>query len=243
MPTWLPASIERSSVEVRDLVAAPNPPRYTVVYQSPKGAIVFALGPADPIPGSGIGTVVRGQDASLSFPSTVFADPTRPAMRRVRWSEGPNVLSITSDVFSGDDLLRIAWNLDPFSAPPAAHAFSRTTGACTAAAPDDTVRLLVSLIGRSKPEAIADCFSDEFLGRSGMGVMSGWADLPTAMLDSIIAPPQSVGGRPMLLVIWTFASDPGGAWNQRQTMFFSLGLDHDRWRIYALGTAPLGPLP
>jgi hypothetical protein len=244
MPTWLPPSIDRATVEVTDLAAAPAGPRYTVVYRTAQGgAIAFALGPADPIPGSGMGVVVRGQDASLTFPSTVFTDPAKPARRRVRWVEGPLVLSITSDVFTGDDLLRIAWNLDPFSAPPPKNAFSRTADACGATGPEATVRTLVSLIGRQRTEAVADCFSAEYLGRSGMGVPDMWASkLPTATLDGV-SPRTPIGGRPVVQVSWTFASDPGGAWNQKQTMFFTLGLESDRFRIYEIGTAGGGPVP
>jgi hypothetical protein len=240
MPMWLPASIDRASVELRDLVAAPSEPRYSVLYRTPQGAaIVFALGPADPIPGSGTGIVVRGQDASLTFPSTAFAEPTKPATRRVRWMEGPLVFSITSDTFTGDDLLHIAWNLDPWSAPPPRNAFSRMDGACGAGTPEDTMRGLVALLGRRDAVRIADCFSDEFLGRSGMGVPSGWSALPSATLDAI-SPRQPVGGRPVLQVNWTWSANPGGAWNNPQTMFFTLGLDHDRYRIYGLGTAGSG---
>ena len=230
-------------MELRDLVAAPLQPRYTVIYRTASGgSIVFMLGPADMIPGSGMGTVVRGQDATLTFPSSVFSDPTKPATRRVRWLEGPNVLSITSDSFSGDDLLRIAWNLDPFSAPPPKNTFSRTPDACGATGPEASMRTFVSLIGRHNAEAIADCFSAEYLGRSGMGTVKMWADLPVAALDAVMTR-TPVGGRPVLQLGWTFASDPGGAWNQKQTMFFTLGLDADRFRIYEIGTAGGGPVP
>src|SRR6266849_4469800 len=45
MPTWLPATLDRDRVELRDLRADPADPRYVVAYLAGKKEIVLVLGP------------------------------------------------------------------------------------------------------------------------------------------------------------------------------------------------------
>jgi hypothetical protein len=116
VPTWLPPSIDRTRVEVRALGLDPagaSEPNYAVAYVDPSSGatILFALGPATDVAGSGYGTRVRNRPAVLSFETILFSDPTKPAWRRVRWQEGSYVLRIESDRFTGADLLHIAWSL------------------------------------------------------------------------------------------------------------------------------------
>ena len=113
MPTWLPATLDRDHVELRDLRADPADPRYIVAYLAGAREIVLALGQVPQIAGSGYGMRVRGVPATLTFPISLWSDAATPAMRRVRWIERGRVLSISSDTFTGDDLLHVAWSLDP----------------------------------------------------------------------------------------------------------------------------------
>jgi hypothetical protein len=243
-PTWLPPSIDRAKVYVDRVGSTATSPRYAVIYRGTKGTITVGLGDQPNVTGSGYGTRVRGVPAVLSFPSSLFNDPTAPAPRRVRWVEGPHVLTIDTMTYSGDDLLHIAWYLDPTGAPPPKTPFTRTApGACAAkgATPEETVRMLISRTGRGPADAIVDCFSDAYVGEGGTRIGSMWASLPTATLDRITS--GEVGGRPVIGASWTFASDPGGAWNQRQTMFFTLGPEDGGWRIHETGTAAIAPPP
>lgn len=244
-PTWLPPSIDREKVYVGRLGSTAASPRYGVIYRGTKGTITLGLGDYPDITGSGYGTRVRGVPATLTFASSLFTDPTTPSPRRVRWVEGAHVFTIDSMTYSGDDLLHIAWYLDPTGSPPPKIPFTRTArGACaaTGGTPEETVRMLISRIGRGPADAIVDCFADAYVGEYGTGIGSMWAALPTASLDTIRRG-GDVGGRAAVAASWTFASDPGGAWNQRQTMFFTLGPEDGRWRIHEGGTGAIAPPP
>ena len=245
MPTWLPTPIDRSRVELRDLRADPADPRYVVAYLAGKREIVLALGQVSEIIGSGYGMRVRGVPATLTFPTSLWNDSTTPAMRRVRWSEDTRVLSISSETFTGDDLLHIAWSLDPTGQPAPANAYARLNeGACAKAggAPEETVRALLALTGRHQRDAVLDCFANEYIGEASAGVGTMWGDLPTATLNDT-KQVSVTGGRPIIQASWTFASDAGGAWGTRPTRFFDLGLESGRWRIHALNSAAIGPPP
>ena len=247
VPTWMPPSIDRSRVEVRGIGFGPAPasePLYTVAYLAPSGAtILFALGPEADVPGSGIGTRVRNTHAVLSFSTNLFADPTKPAPRRVRWKEGPHVLRIESDRFTGEDLLHIAWSLDRTGAPVTKNPYTRTKpGACAArgGVPEDTVRRLLGIVGAGDRDAVMDCFSLELLGE--YPEYGAWAHLPRVS-DIKLSPPSSIGGRFVVGASWRFATDPGGAWSQQPHHFFTVGEEDGSWRIYETATATSGPPP
>lgn len=245
VPTWLPATLDREHVQLRDLRADPADPRYVVAYLDGKKEIVFALGQMPEIAGSGYGMRVRGVPATLTFPTSLWDDRTTPAMRRVRWSERGRVLSISSDTFSGDDLLHVAWSLDTAGQPAPANAYTRLdAGACAKAggAPEDTVRALLTLTGGHQRDAVLDCFANEYIGEASAGVGTMWGDLPAATLNDI-RQVSITGGRPVIQATWAFASDPGGAWGTRPTRFFDLGLEAGRWRIHAINSAPVMPPP
>lgn len=241
VPTWLPPAIDRTRVEVREIGFGPagaSDPAYTVAYVAPSGAtILFVLGAASDIPGSGIGTRVRNSRAVLSFSTSLFSDPTKPAPRRVRWQEGSYVLRIESDRFTGEDLLHIAWSVDRSGAPAPKYPYTRVKpGVCAAAgaAPEETVRRLIGFVGSGDPGAVRDCFSLELLGESpGYGE---WANLPRAS-DLKLQPSSQTGGRFVVPASWTFASDPGGAWGRQAFQVFVLGPEDGSWRVFETATA------
>jgi hypothetical protein len=240
-PTWLPGDIDREHAQLKDVSATASDPRYTVVYSSARGAITFGLGPGPAVTGSGIGTLVRNATAVLSFDSGLFSDPRGRGERQVRWTESGRVLRIESEIYSGDDLLHIAWSLDRTGAPPPPHPYTRSKiGACANAGgtPEDTVRGYVRLLSSRDVDAIADCFALERWGQFG-GLRP---ELP-ATSDFLITGRGEVGGRTVLGASWKFASDPGGAWNPQPHMFFTIGLEDGRWRIFETGTAAYGSPP
>jgi len=245
VPTWLPATVDRDHVELRDLRVDPVDFRYVVAYLAGKREIVLALGQMPEIAGSGYGMRVRGVPATLTFPTSLWSDAATPATRRVRWSERGHVLSISSDTFTGDDLLHVAWSLDPAGQPPPANAYIRLNeGTCAKVSgpPDETVRALITLTGRHLRDAMLDCFANEYIGEVGVGVGTMWGDLPGATLNDT-KQVSVTGGRPVVQASWTFASDAGGAWGTRPTRFFDLGLESGRWRIHAINSAPISPPP
>lgn len=221
-----------------------NDPRYEVTYLSSSDAkIVFALGPTSDIAGSGMGTRVRNSTAVLSFDTSLFTDPSQRSPRRVRWQEGPYVLRIESDRFTGEELLHIAWSLDRTGQPapktPYAHV-KRGVCAIAGAPPEDTVRLLLSFVGGRDRDSVADCFSLELLGEHPG--YAGWADLPTTS-NVVLRLSSDVGGRKVIGATWSFASDPGGAWGRAAHQFFTLGLEEGVWRVYETATAVSAPPP
>ena len=239
VPTWLPPSIDRSRVELRMGHAGPGEtnPLYEITYMTSSGeTILFALGPASDIAGSGIGTRVRNSAAVLSFDSSLSADPTKRAPRRIRWQEGPYVLRIDTESFTGEDLLHIAWSLDRTGEPTPKNAYNRVKpGVCAVhgARPEDTVRRLLALVGSGDRDAVADCSSLELLGE--YPGYRDWADLPKTS-DVALMPSSETGGRVVVPASWTFASDPGGAWGRQAFQVFVLGLEDGRWRVYETAT-------
>jgi len=245
-PTWLPpifsgVSSQMSAVKSSSLVDA----TYVVSYTAGRDRLLFSLGRAGaaspaPSPGvivSGVGTLVRRSRAELNFSSDLFNAPRgTPGLRVVSWIEGDYGLRIESETISGDDLLHIAWSLDQTGAPGPGPATRVKPGACAdATAPEATLRRLVTLTGSHDADALADCFA--FQG----GAPGVWAELPSATLDSL-RQVQGSGGRLQLQAQWTFSSNPGGAWNQRQSMFFMVGREDGLWRIFDATTAPF-PTP
>lgn len=190
--------------------------------------------------GSGYGTSVRGTRATLTFATALFTDPNTPAPRRVRWQEGARTFSISSDTYSGDDLLHIAYQLEPAPLPSGASA-PIDGGACAkpGGSAEDTIRALVALAGRQRPDAVNDCYGYGYQYRD---TNTGWSGLPTATLDSTEAS-AGPGGRTTVHATWSFARDPGGAWNLRSSMFFTFSQEGGVWRIQEMGTAANGPPP
>jgi hypothetical protein len=241
VPTWLPASIDRTTVELREISASPV--RYQVVYRSGGRPAVLFISEPLPLPAvdAGVGIHVRRSNATLNLPQSVFNNPAAPALRRVQWREGDQGLRIESDLLSSDDLERIAWSLDPSTAPPPAFPYTGSRGGgCAASTPEDTIRRYVALAGSGSGDA-RDCYAREVIERSPSGIWNSWTTLaPRATLTGLQRRPD-VGGRAQLLAIWTHVSDPGGPAGQNPTFFFLLGLEEDAYRIFDTATAPLGP--
>jgi hypothetical protein len=244
VPSWLPPSIDRATIEIRELTAE----RYVIAYRGDEGrTLVFAMGSS---PGPSAGTEaqvsirgVRRSPATLSLPQSVFSDRSAKGLRRIEWKEGDRWLRIESESLSGDDLVRVAWSLDLATAPPPAHAFTRDlTGTCASSDPEGTLRTFLALAGRGDGNTALDCYALVLIEVVGPSLGQGWANLPKATLVSLQRRPDS-GGRAQLLVSWTFASDPGGAWGSPATMFFLLAREDGVYRIAEMATAPLGPHP
>ncbi|HEY8806142.1 MAG TPA: hypothetical protein VIN70_00970 [Candidatus Limnocylindria bacterium] len=252
MPTWLPSSLDRDHLVTGETRTDAADPHYLVTYRGSGRSIDFGMGGAGPgqtSGQSGVGTRVRRSSAVLSFPPSLFSDPAGPALRIIRWQEGGHDLWVSSSTFSGGDLLRVAWELDLGSAPPPVHAYQRPSignftesGCASLAGPRDTVDHLLPLIGAHTRTAILDCFAADQIDAFGEDAILQWSELP-ATSDQLATAFSEVGGRVEVEGTWTFASDPGGAWNQRQTMFFLMGREDGRWRVFGAGTAPFGRPP
>lgn len=246
MPTWLPPSIDRTAVEIRELTKE----SYIIAYRGDAGSVlVFAMG-SRPVPSAetdarvGI-KLVRRSPATLSLPQSVFDNPSAKAVRRVQWQEGDRWLRIESEDLRGDDLVRIAWSLDLATAPAPAHPLSLShgrAGACASADPEATLRTFLTLAGGGDGDATQDCYAVELVEFTGPALGQGWASRPKASLISLERRADS-GGRAQLLVSWAFASDPGGAWASPPTYFFLLAREGAVYRIAEMGTAPMGPYP
>lgn len=243
-PTWLPAVLDRDRVAISDLSARPADPRYVVTYSGAGRAIEFGMGGSGPPEGqSGLGTRVRRSAAVLSFPPSLFSDPSAPATRVVRWQEAGRILWVSSSTFTGGDLLHVAWELDLASAPPPARPYERVReGACASTSkPADTIDRLMSLIGSGDRDAVLDCFALDLIDvYPGFG---GWSTLPKA-IDRAQRAGGEVGGRFQINGTWTFVSEPV-LWTQgsRASQFFQLGMDGGRWRVFEVGTAAYGSPP
>lgn len=243
MPTWLPANIDRDSVQVRELTKE----SYLIAYRVNGGSVLtFAMGArsvASAERDTRVSIAVRRSPATLSFAQSVFDNPAAKTARRVQWQEGDRWLRIESEDLRGDDLVYIAWSLDLATAPVPAHSFSRTrTGTCAAADPEATLRAFLSLAGSGDGDAALDCYALTRIEAVGPVIGQGWASLPKASLISLERRPDS-GGRAQVLATWNFASDPGGAWSSPPTFFFLLAREGNVYRIAEMATAPLGPYP
>jgi hypothetical protein len=237
MPTWLPATLDRDRVAIGELSGEAADPRYVITYVGAGRSIQLGMGGSGPPEGqSGLGTRVRRSAAVLSFPPSLFADPSMPATRVIKWQEAGRVLWIGSDTFSGGDLLRVAWELDLTTAPPARYARVRD-GVCAATTkPEDTIDRLMALIGSGDQDAVLDCFALD------VG-FANWATLPTTT-DRTRRTVGEVGGRVYVQGTWTFTSEPV-FWTQgsRASQFFQLGVEGGRWRVFEVGTAGYGSPP
>lgn len=238
-PTWMPPVFSSVPVQVSVVTAANGADTtYVVAYRTDRDTVTFSLGGPAPseVNTSGVGGIlVRNSPAILIFPQ--YLAQGGQGLRVVSWNEGSYALRIESQTISGDDLLHIAWSLDPMGMPGPAPAIRAKPGVCAdAASPEATMRRLIAFIGSRDTDALADCFA--FRG----GAYAVWADLPLATLDSIRLV-QGTGGRRQLQVSWTFASEPGGVWNLRSTNFFLIGREDGLWRVFAVNTAPLPNSP
>jgi hypothetical protein len=101
------------------------------------------------------------------------------------------------------------------------------------------VRAYIELLSRRDLHALADCSALEWLGAH-----PGRQDpvLPEAR-DIVVRRLGELAGRPQVAGSWTFASEPGGPWSMKPNLFFTMGLEDGRWRIYEIGTAAYGPPP
>ena len=239
MPTWLPVALDRDHVVIGDLRRDAADPRYVVTYNGAGRTIEFGMGSAGPGQASGqsgLGTRVRRSSAVLSFPSTLFFDPSGPAMRIIRWQEGGRDLWISSSTFSGGDLLRVAWELDLVSAPAALYRRVRDGVCASTTRPEDTIDRLMALIGSGDQDAVLDCFALD------VG-FANWAVLPTTT-DRVKRAVGEVGGRRYVQGTWTFTTEPV-FWTQgsKASQFFQLGLEDGRWRVFEVGTAGYGSPP
>jgi hypothetical protein len=238
MPTWLPASLDRDHVVV-DLRVDAADPRYIVRYSGAGRSIELGMGGAGPGQTSGqsaLGTRVRRSSAVLSFPSSLFFDPSGPALRVVQWQEAGWVLWVSSSTFPGGDLLRVAWELDPATAPVPLYHRVRDGACASTTKPEDTIDRLMALIGSADEDAVLDCFALD------VG-FANWATLPTTT-DRAQRNVGEVGGRVYIQGTWTFTSEPV-FWTQgsKASQFFQLGLEGGRWRVFEVGTAAYGSPP
>ena len=233
MPTWLPASLDRDHVAIGDLRGDAADSRYVVTYNGAGRTIELGMGGAGPGQTSGqsaLGTRVRRSSAVLSFPSSLFFDPSGPALRVIQWQEAGRVLWISSSTFPGGDLLRVAWELDLATAPAALYHRVRDGACASTTKPEDTIDRLMALIGSEDVDAVLDCFALD------VG-FANWAALPTTT-DRTRRNVGEVGGRVYVQGTWTFTSEPV-LWTQGSTasQFFQLGLEGGRWRVFEVGTA------
>jgi hypothetical protein len=236
-PTWLPAALDRERVVIGDVGADPKDPRYVVTYSGGGRAVELGMGAGGPPDGgSGLGTRVRRSAATLTFPTSLYADPLTPATRVVKWQEAGRVLWISSSTFSGGDLLRIAWELDLGSAPAARYRRVKDGVCASTSTPEDTIDKLMSLVGSGDADAVLDCFALD------VG-FANWATEPTTT-DRTRRALGEVGGRVYVQAAWTFTSAPA-FWTQgsKASQFFQLGLEGGRWRVFEVGSAAYGSPP
>lgn len=243
MPTWLPASVGRTTVELREVSASPV--RYVVAYRSAGQPALIFIAQGLPLPpvDAGVGIHVRRSSATLNLPQSVFSNPGGTALRRIQWVEGQQGLRIESELLRSDDLERIAWSLDLATAPPPAFPYTAgRSGGCAASTPEETIRRYVALAGSGSGDA-RDCYAREVIERSPSGLASSWTtQMPRATITGLERR-ADVGGRAQLLASWMHVSDPRGAAGQHPTFFFLLDLEEGAYRIFDTATAPLGPHP
>lgn len=244
MPTWLPEEADRSRVTLRRLSVSPTR-EYEVVYPDRSGEplVTFRLGPVAEIRESGSGLCcVRAARAIVQYASHLFGDPTKPGIRRVKWTEQTRTLSFWSERIRGEDMLRIAWALDRETVPPNPYDDARAKpGACARDSAVGTIERLLSLTGSLDRAAVLDCYALDAITADGTDVAS-WAGLPRAGRAEVVEG-EEIAGRRWVSATWTFGSDPGGAWGRSPTFFFLLGEEDGAWRVYDGGTGPGGSVP
>ncbi len=235
-PTWLPAVLDRDRVAVTTLGEDAADPRYVVSYSGGGRSIEFGMGNAPPAGGSGVGTRVRRSPAVLSFPSSLFTDPSAPLTRVVTWNESGRDLWISSATFPGGDLLHVAWALDETTAPAPKYVRVRDGACASTTDPQETADHLMALIGSGDPDAVLDCFALD------VG-FANWATLPTTT-DRMSRKLGEIGGRVYVGASWRFTSEPVG-WTQGSygSQFLQVGLEGGRWRVFEGGTAAYASPP
>ena len=238
-PTWLPDTVDRRAVAY--LVDGSS---YRVTYRMNGGdrlGVFFAFGPQPtllPPPVSMVGIRVRGVPAVFAFPATDFSS------MRVSWREGASDLAIQIGEIRGEDLLQIAWSLDP----PAPQTPRARVGACAPdrAPPDAVVRRLFELASSGDAAAVADCWSRDRVAED-TSVFAHWSVLgPTSQLD--IRYSSRIAERYWVMVTFTFARDPSAFQGPHKTLFYQVGVEEGRWRIFETATGiyflpPFEPRP
>ena len=236
-PTWLPAVLDRAALTLTTINADPSDPRYVVRYAGGGRSIELGMGGGGPpAGGSSVGTRVRRSPAALSFPSSLFADPTAPLARVVKWQESGKDLWIASSTFTGGDLLHVAWALDDTTAPAPKYARVKDGACASTSDPQATVDHLMALIGSQDVDAVLDCFALD------VG-FANWATLPTTT-DRMSRLLEGVGGRVYVYATWRFTSEPVG-WTQGSSgsQFLMVGLEAGRWRVFEGGTGAYASPP
>lgn len=204
----------------------------------------FALGLAPSGSGSGIATYVRNSRAVLQFPSALFSDPGGRGWRSLMWSESDRAYLVESEFQRGEDVLHVGWSLDRSGAPMPSFTRTQIASCASASSATETVRAWVLALGRHDAARILDCFATDKLVVDGTSFAPGAAELPTATVERIGAP-VPIAGRAWVDVSWTFDRDPGAAWTQGQRgfVFYLVGLEDGRYRIFDGGTGAYGPPP
>jgi hypothetical protein len=237
MPTWLPSVLDRDRVAVTSLSADAVDPRYLVTYTGGGRSIEFGMGgDGPPSGGSGVGTRVRRSPAALTFPSSLFTEPSQPLARVVKWTESGRTLWISSSSFPGGDLLHVAWSLDDTTAPAPKYVRVKDGACASTSDPQATVDRLMALIGSQDVDAVLDCFALD------VG-LANWASLPTTT-ERTSRTLGEIGGRVYVYAGWRFTSEPIG-WTQGSSgsQFLMVGLEGGRWRVFEGGTAAYGSPP
>lgn len=233
-PAWLPNYVDR-----RTVAYAVDGASYRVTYNVNGGdrmAVRFRLGPLPPLgpaPVSAIGIRVRGVPAAFEFPSN---DLSRT---RIVWRESSAELAIEGGEIRGDDLLQTAWALAPAATP----APRTRVGSCAPdrAEPDQVVRRLFELATSGDADAVADCWSRDRVAED-VGMFAIWSKLgPTSDLEIRYGP--RVATRYWVSVTFTFARDPSAFQGPRKLLFYQVGVEEGRWRIFESATAIVLPPP
>lgn len=233
-PAWLPDHVDRRTVGY-----AIGGASYRVTYNVNGGdrmAVRFGLGPLPPLgpaPVSAIGIRVRGVPAAFEFLHNDFSK------MRIVWRENTAEMAIEGGEIRGDDLLQIAWGLAP-STPPAPRA---RVGACAPdrAEPDAVVRRLFELAASGDVGAVADCWSRDRVAED-RGAFAAWSTLgPTSELEIRYGP--RVATRYWVSVTFTFARDPTAFQGPHKSLFYQVGAEDGRWRIFESATAIALPPP
>ena len=234
-PAWLPDHVDR-----RTVAYVVDGASYRVTYNVNGGdrmAVRFGLGPLPPLgpaPVSALGIRVRGVPAAFEF---LYSDLSRT---RIAWRENAADLAIEGGEIRGDDLLQIAWALAPSTLP----APRARVGSCAPdrAEPDAVIRRLFELAQSGDAAAVADCWSRDRVA-DDTGAFAAWSNLgPTSELEIRYGP--RLATRYWVLVTFTFARDPSAFQGPRKSLFYLVGAEEGRWRIFESATAiALAPPP
>ncbi len=193
--------------------------------------LTFALGALpslEPAPVSGYGIRVRSAKAKLEWPAL------SPTWMRVAWREGGADFALETRTMNSDDLLHVAWSLrrDPVLARP-------RDGACAPddAPPDAVVRTLFALSAGGAADAVADCWARERLADpDAQDSFARWGTFgPTTEL--MVRYVDRVGGRYWVSTTVTFKNDPYTLFGPHKLIFYLVGVEESRWRIFDNGTA------